>query len=82
MPTIADALLFWAGKEGYLPVDSDATSPNYYGFQNKEGEWYIMKETITGSTTTYRYAKGGSGYAGNWTLRADLTYALVSVTFA
>jgi hypothetical protein len=58
-------------------VDADA-SPNYYGFVDKDGNWYILKETISAGADTYRYAKGGSGYdtavTGAWATRASLTY--------
>jgi len=52
--------------------DSDA-SPNYYGFVNASGQWYIMKETISAGADTYRFAKGDTDYetavTGAWATR-------------
>lgn len=54
-------------------IDDDA-SPNYYGFIDKDGNWYIIKETISAGNNTYRYIKGSSDYTTNWTGRAGLSY--------
>jgi len=67
--------------EGYQVSDTDTTSPNYYGYIDKDGRWYIMKETISGNITIYRFAKGESNYSTNWTNRADLTYDYFSEVF-
>lgn len=61
-------------------TDDDA-SPNYYGFLDKDGAWYILKETIVSGANTYRYAKGTSNYATNWTNRASLSYDYFDVVF-
>jgi hypothetical protein len=53
--------------------DSDA-SPNYYGFTDSEGKWYIMEETISAGADTYRFIKGSTNYTANWTGRAILVY--------
>lgn len=45
-------------------------NPHYFGYVNKDCEWYIMKLT----NITARYAKGDSDYDANWALRASLTY--------
>lgn len=59
----------------FLVQDVDeAGSPAYYGFSNKDGAWYIIKNT---SDTTFRYASKqstGLDYAAAWTNRASLTY--------
>ena len=61
--------------EGYSIADKDAdASPNYYGYTNQFGAWYIMKETVSAGADTYRYVKGTSGYTTAWTGRAALTY--------
>ncbi|CAN5349583.1 hypothetical protein BH10PAT1_BH10PAT1_0970 [soil metagenome] len=57
--------------DGYRISDLDDADPSYYGFINKDGSWFIQKETSSGS---YRYTKGGSGYSTNWTNRAGLSY--------
>lgn len=57
--------------DGYNITDLDDSSPAYYGFVNKSGNWFVMKEDSSGA---YRYAKGTSGYSSNWTNRASLGY--------
>lgn len=71
---------FNAQMAGYLISDTDDTSnPKYYGFLDKFGNWYILRENT--STKTYRYCKGSNDYTTNWTNRASLTYDYVSVIF-
>lgn len=53
--------------------DDDA-SPNYFGFVNADGAWYILKETVSAGADTYRYAAGSSSYTTNWTNRASLSF--------
>lgn len=60
-------------KYSISDVDDDA-SPNYYGFVDSAGNWFIMKETVAVGNTTYRFINGTSGYATNWTNRASLSY--------
>lgn len=50
----------------------DSTDVAYYGFVNKDGAWFIMKEDLGAST--YRYARGNSGFSDNWQNRRDLKY--------
>ena len=61
-------------------VDDDA-SPNYYGYVDAEGNWYIMKEVVSAGANTYRYASGTSGYTTAWTGRAGLSYNYYDVEF-
>lgn len=61
-------------------IDADA-SPNYYGFEDKDGSWYILKETISAGADVYTYCKGTSAYATAWTNRASQTYQSYSATF-
>lgn len=57
--------------DGYKISELDDASPAYYGFLEKAGAWYILKEDASG---TYRYSKGTSNFSTNWTNRASLTY--------
>lgn len=57
--------------DGYKISDIDSSSPAYYGFIDKTGRWFIMKEGTSGD---YRYIKGASSYSTNWTGRAALSY--------
>ncbi len=56
--------------DGYKISEVDDSSPAYYGFTNKTGAWFIMKET----SGVYRYISGASSFSTNWTGRAALTY--------
>jgi len=61
--------------DGYKINQLDDSSPAYYGFTNKDGAWFIMKEDAT--TGDYRYAKGSSDFTNattGWPNRAALTY--------
>lgn len=52
--------------------------PHYFGFVNKNGAWYMIKDTGD-ADGTFLYSKGGSGY--DWSGRAGLTYASFDTTF-
>jgi uncharacterized protein YggU (UPF0235/DUF167 family) len=57
----------------------DASNPKYYGFLDKDGNWYILKEDTTAKT--YRYTKGATNYSTNWGNRTTLTYDYFDVVF-
>ena len=65
--------------DGYKISQIDDSSPAYYGFIERTGKWFIMKEDST--TGAYRYAKGASSFATNWTNRAALTYDYFNTVF-
>lgn len=66
--------------DGYnISEIDDAALPSYYGFVDKDGRWYISKEDSAGS---YRYTKGASDFATNWTDRTSLTYNYFDVIFS
>ena len=64
--------------DGYKINQLDDSSPAYYGFTEKGGAWFIMKEDSSGN---YRYTKGTSAFSTNWTNRASLTYDYYDVIF-
>lgn len=64
--------------DGYRINQLDDSSPAYYGFTDKTGAWYIMKEDSSGN---YRYVKGASSFSTNWTNRASLTYDYFDAVF-
>lgn len=67
---------------GINDIDESNSPVFYYGFENKEGKWYILKEDKTISTNpTYRYSKGTTDYSTNWTNRSSLTYGTFNNTF-
>lgn len=66
-------------SEGYRISEIDENdSVTYYGFTNKDGAWYIVKEDTNGS---FRYAKGEKEFANNWETRRDLKYDYFYNTF-
>ena len=65
--------------DGYKISQIDDTNyPYYYGYVNSTGAWYIMSEDVD---SNYRYTKGDSGFAANWTIRASLTYGYFDSIF-
>ena len=64
--------------DGYRITELDDSIPAYYGFTDKDGNWFIMKEDASGA---YRYAKGSSNFSTNWTNRASLSYDYFNVVF-
>lgn len=65
--------------DGYKITNIDDSSPAYYGFVDRTGKWYIMKEDTT--TGSYRYTKGSSSFSTNWTNRASLPYDYFNIIF-
>ena len=64
----------------YKIADGDeAGTTKYYGFLDKDGNWYILKNDTTANS--YRYTKGSGGYAAAWTARASKTYNYYDVIF-
>lgn len=58
--------------EGYTISEIDEGIVGYFGFINKDGEWFIMKrDTDDGS---FRYAKGKKDFPKNWKNRENLKY--------
>ncbi len=65
--------------DGYRISEIDDNAITFYGFTNKDGAWFVMKEdTDTGS---FRYAKGDSNFPGNWSNRENLNYDYFSNIF-
>lgn len=58
--------------DGYKISEVDNGETTYYGFINKDGAWYIMKEDP--DTGSFRYAKAESNFPGNWAGRERLKY--------
>ena len=68
-----------APTDGYKITQLDDSTPAYYGFVNKAGNWFIMKDDGAGA---YRYVKGASSFSTSWTNRATLTYDYFNIVFA
>lgn len=67
------------GKYGISNTEETATY-KYFGFEDKDGNWYIMRKTL--ATNIYLYAAGSSDYATAWTDRATQTYDTFATTFS
>lgn len=62
----------------YKISDLDSTaSPEYYGYVDKRGQWYILKLTDTEA----RYVNGTDGYDAAWTNRNSLNYRRYNEVF-
>ena len=57
--------------DGYSISQIDDSVPAYFGFVNKNGGWFIMRE---GEDSAYRYAKGESNFTQSWANRLKLDY--------
>ncbi len=56
---------------GYSITQIDDSIPSYFGFVNKNGGWFIMRE---GEDSAYRYIKGENNFTPNWSNRTRLDY--------
>lgn len=56
----------------------ESGDPKYYGFVDRDGNWYIMRNT---SGTDFAYSRGITDYSTNWTNRAALSYDSFSNVF-
>ena len=57
--------------DGYSISQIDDSLPSYFGFVNKDGAWFIMRE---GEDSAFRYVKGDSNFTTNWSNRTKLNY--------
>jgi len=57
--------------DGYKIGRLDDSTPAYYGFTDKNGKWFIMKEDEEGN---YTYAVGTINFGSNWDNRGILSY--------
>lgn len=57
--------------DGYNISRVDDSTPAYYGYTDKDGAWFIMKEDSSGN---YTYAVGSTDFSTNWDNRGSLDY--------
>ena len=57
--------------DGYSISQIDDSVPSYFGFINKNGNWFIMRE---GEDSAYRYIKGEGNFSSSWANRTRLDY--------
>ena len=57
--------------EGYMATDQsfDGTNTTYFGFVDKDENWYILEQVVAGDDIAWRYAKGSGGYTTAWAAR-------------
>ena len=59
-------------------IDDTGTGIVYYGFVNRLGYWFIMRETTVGTVTSYRFTtlfkNDTDPYNTGWGNRSTLTY--------
>lgn len=58
--------------DGFQISEIDDGLISYYGFINKNGSWFIMREDTQNSS--FRYAKGENGFPNGWNNRTQLKY--------
>ena len=56
--------------------DEDNPGVNYYGYADREENWFIKEETVTpiGTPNMYRVFKGSGNYLTAWNTRAGHAY--------
>ena len=54
-------------------TDSSDSNITYWGYIDKEGNWYIQRQNMT--TGEYRYTQGTKDYIAEYGRRESLTYA-------
>lgn len=65
--------------DGYSIAEIDDNLVTFYGFTNKDGAWYIMREDP--ETGSFRYARGAPNFPDNWANREKLKYDYFSNIF-
>jgi len=66
--------------DGYRISEIEDNETTFYGFTNKNGNWFVMKEDP--ETGSFRYSKGESNFPTNWTNRKYLKYDYFHNAFA
>jgi len=64
--------------DGYKISYIDDSTPAYYGFVDKTGRWFIMKEEATGA---YLYYKGDTNFSDGWDDRERKLYGYFNTIF-
>ncbi|MFA6142508.1 MAG: hypothetical protein WC738_04345 [Candidatus Omnitrophota bacterium] len=82
--TINDLMVMHFAQGDYKISDEadDSVSPTtkkYYGYLNRDGEWYIMRRDLTAKT--YRYFAGSSNFTDGWSGREAYDYGTYEEIF-
>lgn len=82
VPIDSDGVAIGSDLRDYkLYKKDDDESPHYFGKENSNGAWYILRETISAGDDTYAWTKGDSDIVTNWTNRVSLSYGTYSAIF-
>jgi hypothetical protein len=65
--------------DGYRISEIDNSDTSFYGYTNKDGAWFIMKEDI--NTGSFRYTRGDGNFPDNWNNRENFRYDYFSNVF-
>ncbi len=60
--------------DGYKISEIDDSSPSYYGFVDKDGDWFIMEESSTGQYKYYKKIVTDDTFTVEWPNRGGFTY--------
>ena len=59
----------------YKPAESDEkTKIKYYGFVDKDANWFIFRDATISGATNYRYASGQKDFTDAWNFRKNHDY--------
>jgi len=67
--------------DGYKISEIDDSSPAYYGFVDKDGDWFIMKESSAGQYKYYKKTATDNDFETDWLVRGDFTYEYFDAIF-
>lgn len=66
--------------DGYRITEiDDSSSVTYFGFTDKDGSWYIMRQDTDAGA--FRYSRGTSNFSRNWNDRENLRYEYYNDVF-
>lgn len=65
--------------DGYRISEIDDNVITFYGFTNKDGGWFVMKEDS--DSGSFRYCKGDGNFPESWINRENLKYGYFSDVF-
>ena len=60
--------------DGYKISEIDDSSPAYYGFVDKDGDWFIMEESSAGQYKYYKKTGDNDTFTVEWPNRGGFTY--------
>lgn len=67
--------------DGYRISGVDDSSPAFYGFVHKDGDWFIMKEEADGDYLYYKKMAGDDDFATEWPNRGGFVYGYFDAKF-